>query len=213
MPTGKPLSDSSIAYLSSIAKNQIIIFDGIYSFLMSDKSSRKLGELWKPGNRLVFFESITKCWGVPSIRGGWATLLNEEDMEYFRIRSLTKVSPPNTLFAFVAEDCLVNGGVWLRSMKKSIEINRRSVCRFLQAHSNGSSIAFGDEGIFVWFDASALGIESTNPAIRIIREGGVALEAGVNYGGNWGKYTRINIACHETILDSALKRIERMIKD
>jgi cystathionine beta-lyase len=60
-----------------------------------------------------------------------------------------------------------------------------------------------EAGFLAWLDVSSLNL-GENPALQIIEEQRVAFVPGVDLGKQYGKFVRINFACHPESLERAV---------
>ena len=65
----------------------------------------------------------------------------------------------------------------------------------------------------MWLDVINLGIANDQLEKFLVEKAKVALDDGSKFGKGGEGFQRINIACPRSILDEALKRIERGIKN
>ena len=107
------------------------------------------------------------------------------------------------LGAFAAGEAFSNSGAWLDSV---IELNRKSrdlLAELLAKHAPSVKYWVPEAGFLAWLDVSSLNL-GENPALQIIEEQRVAFVPGVDLGKQYGKFVRINFACHPESLERAV---------
>lgn len=66
-----------------------------------------------------------------------------------------------------------------------------------------------DATYLLWLDFSELGLDEDELERFCLKEAGIAFDAGKLFGGNCGRYMRINIGCPRKLLEKALVQLRR----
>lgn len=107
------------------------------------------------------------------------------------------------LGAFAMGEAFINGGDWLNDV---IELNRSSralLGELLAKHVPTVKYWIPESGYLAWLDVSALKL-GEHPAAQIIEEQRVAFVPGTDLGKQYGRFIRINFACHPESLERAI---------
>lgn len=104
---------------------------------------------------------------------------------------------------FAYNDC----GNWLDELLAVLAGNSRMVTEFLAKHLPGVKAARHEGTYLMWLDFNALGLSDESLTEILEDRAQVFLEEGSHFGKEGIGFRRINIACPETTLKSALERM------
>lgn len=116
-------------------------------------------------------------------------------------------APIPTVVATIA--AFTEGGEWLESLKAYIKANADALVDFFETRDLGIKAMAPQASFLVWLDCRACGLSQKELMSRFADEAGVILNNGISYGQGGEGFARLNIGCPRSVLDDALKRIER----
>jgi cystathionine beta-lyase len=99
---------------------------------------------------------------------------------------------------------------WLDAQLAALDANRRMLADLLDRHVPGSRYRIPDAGFLAWVDLSELGW-GDNPAVKILRDAGVALHFGPFFGEEGRGHVRINFGCSPEVLREAVERVGGLV--
>ena len=99
---------------------------------------------------------------------------------------------------------------WLDSVMAALAENGRLLSELLAEHVPGARFRIPDAGFLAWVDLTALGW-GDDPAVKILRDAGVALHYGPRFGDEGRGHVRINFACAPEVLREAVERIGALL--
>ena len=102
---------------------------------------------------------------------------------------------------------------WLTSLLSYIDKNLEFLKLFLKNNIPQIEVIEPEGTYLVWLDFRNLGIANDQLEKFLVEKAKVALDDGSKFGKGGEGFQRMNIACPRSILDEALKRIERGIKN
>ncbi len=95
---------------------------------------------------------------------------------------------------------------WLEQLMAALTDNRRLLAELIAEHLPRARFLPPEAGFLAWVDVSAYGW-GDNPAVKILRDAGVALHHGPQFGVEGRGFVRINFACSPDLLRDAVERI------
>jgi len=109
------------------------------------------------------------------------------------------------------ESAYRHGADWLDQLKEYLGRNIALTERFAEKiHVNKTPT----EGTYLaWLDFSTLGLSDRELQRLIEEKAGVWLDGGLMFGENGAGFQRVNLACPRSVLEEALSRMEKAVRD
>lgn len=207
-PTATVFRRSSLEALAEfvIRHDLILVVDQAFEDMIFDDvefvSPASLPGMWE---RTVTVCSISKGMGLSGLRVGYIVACDTFMDVYYggAVNVLGATNTASQLAAIAAfRDCS-----FMEDYKAHYDRRRKDACRILGAVP-GVKISLPEAGFFCWIDVSALG-DSTEIMDYLVREAGVAVNDGKNYGAQGNGCLRIINGClgSDEESEQALQRI------
>lgn len=103
-----------------------------------------------------------------------------------------------------------HGDPWLRQLLVYLEGNRDLLLAYVRDNLPGVSMPRPEGTYLAWLDCRGMGIEGP-PAGFFLREAGVALQDGAEFGAEGEGFVRLNFGCPRAILLEALDRMREAL--
>ena len=213
-PTGTVHSRETLAALADLAAGfgAVVISDEIHAplvhapavftpFLDASPAAARIGFAVVSASKAFNLAGL-KCALIVTAADGTAAI----------VRSLpAEVEWRTGLFGAIAAVAAFSpeSDVWLDALLAALDRNRRLLAELLAEHVPEAGYRIPDAGFLAWVDLSALGW-GDNPAVKIRREGDVALHLGPLFGEEGRGHVRINFGCSPDVLREAVQRIGRL---
>lgn len=98
------------------------------------------------------------------------------------------------------------GGEWLDAVIATLDTNRRYLADLLASKIPQVKFRMPSNSYLAWLDVSELGL-GVDPAYVFLKQGKVALNAGVSFGPHTSQYVRLNFATSHSVLEEAVNRM------
>lgn len=209
VPTGATFTAQEAIKFANLASRMEmkVVIDGVYIPLLEQEEMAFLRNLFEQSDDAVLIETVTKSWGISSIRGAWIVFSSCGLSDTYRISSLPRICPPTALFESVASVCLTVGLNWLDEARVALKKNVLEAEDRLSSVLNSESMYCFGSMPFVWINLAALGYTQSRPCLGVLRRAKVSLDGGSEYGAGWESFGRMNIACHPDVLHKAIDRV------
>ncbi|MDR3333222.1 MAG: pyridoxal phosphate-dependent aminotransferase [Synergistaceae bacterium] len=115
----------------------------------------------------------------------------------------------NLLAIAALEEAYKNGAPWLESALKYLEGNRSFLEDFLNNKLPRVKMKHPEGTFIFWLDFRDYGFHNDELQRILVKEAGVALNPGTNFGANGDGFARLNIGCSRSQLEEGLERVER----
>jgi putative C-S lyase len=217
-PVGRAWSGDELEKISEIClRNQV--------FVISDEIH---GDLIFPGYRHTCYATVSdealhhcavcaapsKTFNLAGLQTSSIIIENEEVRR--RLHNLMKrrgFSSLNSVGYVAAEAAYTKGEPWLEELIQHLEKNRRFLHSFLR--ENIPEIKpFRLEGTYLqWLDCRGLGLDEQSRARFMREKARMFWDEGYLFGTNGKGFARLNIACPTVILQAALERLQKAVKE
>ena len=102
------------------------------------------------------------------------------------------------------------GEEWLYELKKYLTGNLEFIKNFLCERLPEIRLVEPEGTYLAWLDCTGLGLDDRQLDDMILRKAGLWLDAGPMFGAG---FQRVNFACPRAVLEEALERLERAVKE
>ena len=153
--------------------------------------------------RTVTLTSASKAFNLAGMR--WAGLHAGSDKVHAALESLPHhyLGAPNVMGVVATVAAWTEGDPWLRAVLEVLDENRRLLGELLDRHLPGSRYRPPDATYLAWVNLGDAGL-GDDPA-AVIRERGVELSPGPQFGPQGKGHVRLNFSTSPTILEQMVK--------
>ena len=121
-----------------------------------------------------------------------------------------EVAEPNAFAVDAAIAAFTKGGEWLDALRAYLEDNKTLVKEFVKRELPGLHVVPSEATYLLWVNLGSGETSAEDVAEFIRRKTGLYLSAGNPFGGDGGRFLRLNAACPRTILEDGLSRLNEM---
>ena len=123
-----------------------------------------------------------------------------------------EVAEPNAFAVDAAIAAFTKGGEWLDALRAYLEDNKTLVKEFVKRELPGLHVVPSEATYLLWVNLGRGETSAEDVAEFIRRKTGLYLSAGNPFGGDGGRFLRLNAACPRTILEDGLARLKEGIE-
>lgn len=123
-----------------------------------------------------------------------------------------EVAEPNAFAVDAAIAAFTRGGEWLDALRAYLEDNKTLVKQFVKRELPGLHVVPSEATYLLWVNLGSGETSAEDVAEFIRRKTGLYLSAGNPFGGDGGRFLRLNAACPRTILEDGLARLKEGIE-
>ena len=211
MPTGRIASRSELKELVDLAREHqfLIVNDNPYSLILND-SPMSILSIEGADEVALELNSLSKSHNMAGWRIGWVAGKKEYVDAVLKVKS----NMDSGMFLglqHAAVEALKNGDDWFITLNKVYSDRKKVATKLLDVL--GCSYAKEQSGLFVWAKAPE-GIPDVEKWIDEILYGTkVFITPGFIFGEAGKRFIRISLCCTVEMLNEALQRIEKFMKD
>lgn len=216
-PVGRVWSREELETLGDICvkHNVIVVSDEIHADFVFEGTHQVFANLKRE------FEAITITCTSPSKTFNLAGLqLSNILIANPKIKNLFKkqmnadgYSQLNIMGMVGCEAAYKDGEVWYQAMHKYVKENINFTKTFLENNIPNIKMMHHEGTYLVWIDFRALGFSPEELDNFIINKAKLWLDSGRIFGESGIGFQRINVACPRSVLEEALRRIQKAILD
>ena len=123
-----------------------------------------------------------------------------------------EVAEPNAFAVDAAIAAFTRGGEWLDALRVYLEENKTLVKEFVKRELPRLHVVPSEATYLLWVNLGRGETSAEDVAEFIRRKTGLYLSAGNPFGGDGGRFLRLNAACPRTILEDGLSRLKEGIE-
>lgn len=154
----------------------------------------------------VTLMSPSKTFNIAGLECGYALIRNPRLRKYWNQVSYGIVPGVNIMGHIAAVAGLEEGQEWLDQVLEYLRGNRDYMADFIRDKMPSIRMCKIEATYLAWLDCTESGIRG-NPARFFLDKARVALNDGMDFGKNFGKFVRLNFACPRKALDEALNNM------
>ncbi|CAB4869367.1 unannotated protein [freshwater metagenome] len=212
-PLGKVYSKSDLLRIADLAKENgvVVISDEIHApltygqtpftpFLSLGKSAEEVA---------VCVTSASKGWNIAGLK--CAIIISQNEKMDEKLKEL----PPalhyraSLLGAFASVAAFESGVVWLDSVLKNLDENRKLIADLINSSIPAIGYRQPHSTYLAWFDLTKLNL-GEKPTEVILEKTKVALNPGEIYGPGFTGFARFNFATSPELITEAFKRLSKL---
>ena len=129
-----------------------------------------------------------------------------------RALNTDEVAEPGAFAIDAAVAAFTRGDRWLDGLRAYLAQNRRMAGAYLESQLPDITLVPSRATYLLWLDCSGVAGDATELCRYLRSETGLYLSAGIAYGGNGGRFLRMNIACPRSRVEDGLLRLKRGLK-
>ncbi len=210
-PTGARLTEAEVAAVCEIAERHgaWVLSDEIYRGIEHD--AVETPTVWGRTERAIVTGGLSKVYGLPGLRIGWAVAAPDMTADLWSRRDYTTIAP-GAVSDLLARHALAPArrAALLERARRMIADNFRIVAAWLDAHAGDLEWVPPEAGA-IGFVRYRHDVGSTALADRLRRTAGVLVVPGDHFGLDG--YLRIGYGGHAASLREGLARLDRVLAD
>jgi cysteine-S-conjugate beta-lyase len=167
--------------------------------------------------RTVTLIAPSKTFNIAGLHFSVAIIEDEALRRRFRQAFQGLVSSVDIMGYTAALAAYREGDPWLRELICYLDDNLGFLQRFVAERLPGLSMSPVEGTYLAWLDCREAGFgpgaPRGNPHLFFMREAGVVLNDGAQFGGGGESFVRLNVGCCRAMLTEALERMERALRE
>lgn len=206
-PTGRVWSKKELQELGEVCldNNLTIISDEIHcDLLRKDKTFTPMASLFPNSDKIITCMAPSKTFNLAGNLFANIIIPNDELRKKYND---TYLPIENPLSIVSAEAAYTDGHDWLAELSTYLDANFNYLKTQLDKHLPFTEFKIPDATYLAWVNVNHYFEGDENLTLFFARNAGVLLEGGEMFVDNAKGYIRINLACPQTRLQEAIKRI------
>ncbi len=165
-------------------------------------------------NHCIICTAPTKTFNLAGLQSSNIFIPNPKLRAQFQSALEEIKSPSPNLFGITAcQTAYTYGEPWLEELKEYLSSNISYVRNFLIENLPMLHLVEPEGTYLLWIDFSELGLSEEELENFIIYKAKLWLNAGTMFGEEGKQFERLNIACPRKILEQAMDRLKRVVKE
>ena len=158
--------------------------------------------------------SPTKTFNIAGLQASFAVFPREEEWKAFDNELGEMDIKRNNPFSLVGFEAAYNHGEeWLSELLAHLDGNAQYVVDFVKERLPEIKTVKPEGTYLMWFDFNGLNITPEEITDMLIKDAKVAMNDGASFGANGKGFARMNIACPRYMVEDAMARIEKAVKN
>lgn len=158
--------------------------------------------------------SPTKTFNIAGLQASFAVFPREEEWKAFDNELGEMDIKRNNPFSLVGFEAAYNHGEeWLSELLVHLEGNVQYVADFVKERLPEIKTVKPEGTYLMWLDFNGLNITPEEITDMLIKDAKVAMNDGASFGANGKGFARMNIACPRYMVEDAMARIEKAVKN
>ena len=158
--------------------------------------------------------SPTKTFNIAGLQASFAVFPREEEWKAFDNELCEMDIKRNNPFSLVGFEAAYNHGEeWLSELLVHLEGNAQYVADFVKERLPEVKTVKPEGTYLMWLDFNGLNITPEEITDMLIKDAKVAMNDGASFGENGKGFARMNIACPRYMVEDAMARIEKAVKN
>ena len=158
--------------------------------------------------------SPTKTFNIAGLQASFAVFPREEEWKAFDNELGEMDIKRNNPFSLVGFEAAYNHGEeWLSELLVHLEGNAQYVADFVKERLPEIKTVKPEGTYLMWLDFNGLNIAPEEITDMLIKDAKVAMNDGASFGANGKGFARMNIACPRYMVEDAMARIEKAVKN
>lgn len=158
--------------------------------------------------------SPTKTFNIAGLQASFAVFPREEEWKAFDNELGEMDIKRNNPFSLVGFEAAYNHGEeWLSELLVHLDGNAQYVVDFVKERLPEIKTVKPEGTYLMWLDFNGLGLSNEEVKELLIKDAKVAMNDGASFGENGKGFARMNIACPRYMVEDAMERIEKAVKN
>ena len=158
--------------------------------------------------------SPTKTFNIAGLQASFAVFPREEEWKAFDNELGEMDIKRNNPFSLVGFEAAYNHGEeWLSELLAHLDGNAQYVVDFVKERLPEIKTVKPEGTYLMWLDFNGLNITPEEITEMLIKDAKVAMNDGASFGANGKGFARMNIACPRYMVEDAMARIEKAVKN
>lgn len=158
--------------------------------------------------------SPTKTFNIAGLQASFAVFPREEEWKAFDNELGEMDIKRNNPFSLVGFEAAYNHGEeWLSELLVHLDGNAQYVVDFVRERLPEIKTVKPEGTYLMWLDFNGLGLSNEEVKELLIKDAKVAMNDGASFGENGKGFARMNIACPRYMVEDAMERIEKAVKN
>lgn len=217
-PVGRVWTKAELQKLSEIClRNNVIVFaDEIHNDFVYEPNKHTVFSTISPeaAQNSVVSMSVSKTFNLAGLQFSTNFIKNPVLKKKFKDeKAKTGYDEPSIMGLTAARAAYLNGKPWLLDLRKHLLDNIDFLRNFLKDKLPLVRLIEPEGTFLLWLDFSALGLSDAEIDDIIVNKAKVWLDRGTMFGPEGEFYQRINVATPRPVLEDALERIVRALRE
>jgi cystathionine beta-lyase len=213
-PVGKVWSEQELRTMGEICieKGVLVVSDEIHQDFVLNPGMRhisfaSLGEQFAANS--IVCTAPSKTFNLAGLRLSHLFVPNAQLRDQLQGAFKRSGIHPNTLGCIACEAAYRHGAPWLDALLDYLRENHEQLARELHCSIPEIGVAPADSLYLAWLDCRGLGMKADDLNDFMLREVGLWLNRGDEFGAEGTGFMRMNLGCPRRLLDEALSRLRK----
>lgn len=216
-PVGRVWTREELLRIQEICEKYdvIVVSDEIHEDFVLEGRHQVFANLNEDAKkRTIICTSPSKTFNLAGLQVSNIWIANETLREKFKKQiAAAGYSQLNTLGLTACEAAYRYGNNWHSELIKYLKSNLNFLRNYLKERIPEIQLIEPEGTYLIWLDFRGLGLSEEQREELLTKKAGIWLDSGAIFGAAGEGFERINIACPRSILEDALHRIERVIRE
>ncbi len=212
-PGGRVWSRNELKQLGDICyrHNVVVVSDEIHNDIVWNGNHTVFAKISKELEEIcVICTSASKTFNLASMMISNIFIPNQKLRRLFRNQvNAAGISQLGILGLIATEAAYSNGHIWYQGMMSYVRDNMDYVRTFAEERLPGITCMESEGTYLIWLDFRGTGLNYKEINDRIINKANLWLDSGEIFGKAGEGFQRINAACPRSILEQAMRQIEK----
>ncbi|MET1256566.1 MalY/PatB family protein [Aliikangiella maris] len=217
-PTGRVWREEELLEVATICRdnNIVVISDEVHAdLLLAGKKHTHFNRLaahLRPTSVTII--SPGKTFNIAALSQSTLICDNKALMQNIQRQiSTAHLSLDNAFSATATQAAYSHGLDWLNALLDYLKTNREFIHEFLSANLPKVVLVSGQGTYLAWLDFSAIRLSHEDIYQKLIKQAGVGLYNGLEFGDCGEKFFRLNFACSHELLKKAMYQIYQVFRE
>ncbi len=223
-PTGQIYTPDELTRMAEICQQQntVIVSDEIHSELLLNGTRHTPIAALAPeiAENSITLVSPSKTFNIAGLFCGFAIIPSAKLRAQYRLQLERMTLHPNSLGQIAAQ--VAFSGIcddWLAELNTYLTANRDFAVQYIEREMPEIPVTLPDATYMIWLDCNPLvasgkiSSDFSSPFEFFLQKAKVALNDGAPFGSGGKNFVRLNFACPRSVLEEALERMKKAIRE
>ena len=211
-PIGKIWKEEDLKRIDKLCKkyNVIIVSDEIHCDLTDpDTNYIAFENISDDTSNIITSLSPTKTFNIAGIQGSVIHTCNKNFYDRIKNRLIADNSSQINVFAIDATIAAFNESEeWLNQFNQYVYENKKYVKNFIKKEIPQVKLVKSEATYLLWIDCTDLGIKSKEISEHLLKNVGLLVSPGLQFGLCGDNFIRLNIACPRKMLNESMQKLK-----